>query len=221
MPGRLATARQPSAIPSKSAVVDTPTWYVAEARSSSVLPSVDSRMLEGIVVGRPLTRMQPKIDLQRRVLLGDRLRDVQLGADRALRQEDGQPRVLLRPSAGTTRRSQPCSSQPEGRRHRSSTTRSTQLVRLVGHHRTTRVAVAEVELADRAVLELDHANAQVAGRADDVLVEVRDHDVDRRDPVLPAAGCDRAPATFGVWAPPAPAARRPAPRHRSVPATRC
>ena len=60
-----------------------------------------------------------------------------------------------------------------------------QLVRLVGHHRTTRVAVAEVELADRAVLELDHANAQVAGRADDVLVEVRDHDVDGRDPVLP------------------------------------
>jgi hypothetical protein len=42
-----------------------------------------------------------------------------------------------------------------------------------------------VERADRAVLELDDPDAQIAGGANDVLVEVRDDQVDGPDPVLP------------------------------------
>ena len=42
--------RQPRAMPSNNAVVETPTWYVAEASRSRVLPEVDSSTRAGIVL---------------------------------------------------------------------------------------------------------------------------------------------------------------------------
>jgi hypothetical protein len=113
------------------------------------------------------------------MLLGDRLRDVEeIGADGALRQEDDALRIL------PVRRGEEGRADDLGRRSRGQfgyvspvRAEAPQLIRLVRDDRAFRVAVAEVERADRAVLELHHPDAEIARGADDVLVEVRDDDV--------------------------------------------